>query len=214
MTGAAYPVDREATTLTNGHSIAELLDTFRSNSSSLVRLDNEACLNAYSSPLQSAWSSVLLVTSQINKNGSYLNETIQTHLGSLQTLPFCYFLPQDDLAACDQQGFIDPNHWRLNVKGDPQVAYCMAFPAQEHCQVRFSVNLMIVVLICNCIKIACFGFIAYRADARPLVTLGDAIASFLERPGKLYLSYHRRISFRRFLEMVCRKRIKTYLTGH
>ncbi|KAF6232072.1 hypothetical protein HO173_009666 [Letharia columbiana] len=41
---------------------------------------------------------------------------------------------------------------------------------------------MIVVIICNLIKTVCMSIIAWKQDPEPLVTLGDAIASFLDRP--------------------------------
>lgn len=40
---------------------------------------------------------------------------------------------------------------------------------------------MIVVIICNAVKITCFVFAIAKQDFTPLVTLGDGLASFLER---------------------------------
>lgn len=41
---------------------------------------------------------------------------------------------------------------------------------------------MIVVIICNMIKTVCMITIVGKQDPESLVTLGDAIASFLDRP--------------------------------
>ena len=41
---------------------------------------------------------------------------------------------------------------------------------------------MIVVMVCNFIKMICMAWIAWKQDSEPLVTLGDAIASFLKTP--------------------------------
>ena len=43
---------------------------------------------------------------------------------------------------------------------------------------------MIVVIVCNFIKMSCMAWIAWKQDSEPLVTLGDAIASFLTTPDK------------------------------
>ena len=43
---------------------------------------------------------------------------------------------------------------------------------------------MIIVIVCNFIKMSCMAWIARKQDTEPLVTLGDAIASFLETPDK------------------------------
>ena len=44
---------------------------------------------------------------------------------------------------------------------------------------------MVVVIVCNSIKMACMAWIAWKQDPEPLVTLGDAIASFITTPDKL-----------------------------
>ena len=43
---------------------------------------------------------------------------------------------------------------------------------------------MIVVVVCNFIKMSCMAWIAWKQDLEPLVTLGDAIASFITTPDK------------------------------
>ena len=43
---------------------------------------------------------------------------------------------------------------------------------------------MLVVIVCNFIKMGCMAWIAWKQDSEPLVTLGDAIASFLTTPDK------------------------------
>ena len=43
---------------------------------------------------------------------------------------------------------------------------------------------MIVVIVCNFIKMTCMAWIAWKQDSEPLVTLGDAITSFLTTPDK------------------------------
>ena len=67
----------------------------------------------------------------------------------------------------------DPQNW---------LQYCLSVPGEEHCTLQFSLVIMIVVIVCNLIKTACMSTIAWKKDPEPLVTLGDAIASFLDRP--------------------------------
>ena len=67
----------------------------------------------------------------------------------------------------------DPQNW---------LQYCLSVPAEEHCRLQFSLAIMIVVIICNLIKTVCMSTIAWKQDPEPLVTLGDAIASFMDRP--------------------------------
>ena len=67
----------------------------------------------------------------------------------------------------------DPPNW---------LQYCLSVPKEEHCKLQFSLAIMVVVIVCNLIKTVCMGTIAWKQDPEPLVTLGDAIASFLDRP--------------------------------
>ena len=167
-------------------SITQRLDRLRGNKS-LVHLDNEKCLQAYSPTLESPWSSVLIVTAQGNANNSFWN-LIATNGNSDQAGPgdwlFCALLPPDQRAGCGSKQPIDADRWLLDAPGRPHVAYCLAIPAVQHCQIRFSLRLMIVVIVCNCIKVICIGTFAFRMKLRPLVTLGDALASMLARPGE------------------------------
>lgn len=43
---------------------------------------------------------------------------------------------------------------------------------------------MTMVVICNILQVICYLFAVRKQDFSPLVTLGDAIASFLHRPSK------------------------------
>ncbi|KAL8709696.1 MAG: hypothetical protein Q9220_005636 [cf. Caloplaca sp. 1 TL-2023] len=64
---------------------------------------------------------------------------------------------------------------------DP-VDFCFGLRIEENCRLQFSLTALILVIICNAVKVICMLVMVYRHDARPLVTLGDAIASFLEEP--------------------------------
>lgn len=183
LSGAVYSVHDGLYTNTPGYNMVELLDRLR-DSKSLVRLDNEACIQAYTPALQSSWSYTLVVTSQTGTNNSFLNLLTANIPGENSNLGFCGLLPAAERVVCEKTNSIDPNNWTLNAPDKPKVAHCMALPAQAHCEVRFSIDLMIVVLVCNVIKVLCLGVVALRTSARPLVTLGDAIASLLERPGQ------------------------------
>ena len=67
----------------------------------------------------------------------------------------------------------DPQNW---------LRYCLSVPVEDHCKLQFSLAIMIVVIVCNLIKTVCMSTIAWKRDPEPLVTLGDAITSFMDRP--------------------------------
>lgn len=123
----------------------QTLDQLRVNES-LIHLDNEKCLQAYAPALESAWSSVLIVTTQSNASNSFWN-LVATNGFQPNAWSFCAFSPLEQRAGCGSKQPIDPNNWSLQAPGSPQVAYCLALPAVQHCQVRFSLRLMVVVIV-------------------------------------------------------------------
>ncbi|KAJ8107251.1 hypothetical protein OPT61_g8998 [Boeremia exigua] len=63
------------------------------------------------------------------------------------------------------------------------VQYCLAEEVREECSLNFSTSIAAVVIVSNMIKIVCMGLTLYKYRQHlPLVTLGDAIAHFLDNP--------------------------------
>ncbi|KAI1861845.1 hypothetical protein JX265_009348 [Neoarthrinium moseri] len=74
-----------------------------------------------------------------------------------------------------------------------QVDYCLSAGAEETqagCAIRYSSVMLLAVIACNCIKLACMWLVWKLNSGRgqgiyePLVTQGDAIASFLSSQDK------------------------------
>ncbi|KAK1148791.1 hypothetical protein N8T08_008676 [Aspergillus melleus] len=59
---------------------------------------------------------------------------------------------------------------------------CLSMHVAERCQLVFIPSFAIVVIGCGVIKLACIALIAHRASTKKLLTVGDAIASFLTHP--------------------------------
>ncbi|KAJ5155144.1 hypothetical protein N7492_007947 [Penicillium capsulatum] len=63
------------------------------------------------------------------------------------------------------------------------VSHCLSKDAKQRCQLLFSLPIAIIVLACNCIKLICMFLAAKSVNRREvLLTVGDAVASFLTRP--------------------------------
>lgn len=63
-----------------------------------------------------------------------------------------------------------------------QVEYCLSEPVPDICRLQFAVPIMVVVLSCNLVKLLCMAFTMWKYRESSMVTLGDAVSSFLERP--------------------------------
>lgn len=158
------------------------------NSTSLVRLENEACLAAYNNTVITSWGDVLVISTQPSSNNSLL--WVMGHPWSPETgdLGFCDSLGRKDYYKCLDDGSPSPNTWTSVDEQNPEISgkvlYCMAEKALQHCKIRLSVSFMIAVIVCNGIKVICMGIIVWKLDPDPLVTIGDAMASFLDSPGE------------------------------
>lgn len=65
----------------------------------------------------------------------------------------------------------------------PPVQYCLAQPTQQECSLRFSMDIAILAVALNFVKLIMMGLTAltaFKIDDPPLLTMGDAVASFLE----------------------------------
>lgn len=176
-----------------------------STQGTLSRLSNEDCINAYGpgNANMNDWGSVLVVTKEAPANS---NKTIllQFRYGSyvLNYTGNNWICDPDNLIVnnykCNYKTVAaNASSWTLGPlntnKADPYVLfpseewpidYCLAQQTDlgGKCQLQYSLVIMICVLIANATKLSCMIFIL-RTHLEPvLATIGDGIASFLERP--------------------------------
>jgi hypothetical protein len=108
-------------------------------------------------------------------NNSWICGTNATANLELVTLPVENFdcPPSDALAAVDSQTWFMAGQRPL---------YCLSEQVPEKCKLQFSLHIMIVVIVCNMVKIVCLWLTGQSVgEGKLLLTLGDAIESFLER---------------------------------
>jgi hypothetical protein len=60
------------------------------------------------------------------------------------------------------------------------IDYCLAQHTQEACQIFVATPLLVVVIVCNFVKLACFLVTLFGLQFSPLITIGDAVESFLD----------------------------------
>ena len=63
-----------------------------------------------------------------------------------------------------------------------EISGCKSEKRQENCKVQFLLEIMIVVICCNLVKAFCMIMAVVRSREPTLVTLGDAVDSFLRIP--------------------------------
>lgn len=71
---------------------------------------------------------------------------------------------------------------KLGRGEEVEISGCKSEITKERCKVQFSLGIMIVVICCNLVKAGCMVTTVARSREPTLVTLGDAIDSFLRIP--------------------------------
>ncbi|KAK4233848.1 hypothetical protein C8A03DRAFT_47693 [Achaetomium macrosporum] len=157
------------------------------------RLDPSTCLNAYASNFQSDRGDLLLVTP-----GFTMPLMEQNNLGlrtealyRATTQPYWWMCTQDwrvtefSLSTnCEDmipQFKAHPDSWTpFNVT----VKECYSLQTSERCRLLFIPTLCWLVTVLNLFKALLMLSAALRPDTKPLLTLGDAVASFVAVPDK------------------------------
>ncbi len=63
-----------------------------------------------------------------------------------------------------------------------QVDYCLAERTEQQCSFNGNLPIVLVVVVCNAVKAIIMLIVAVKLTGSPLITIGDAIESFLDRP--------------------------------
>lgn len=180
------------------------LKDYQKNQALLVKLEYKACVEVYTAPIISKNSDLLLVSTFSNFTNAVLfgalGEESQLIIDNNEfNVCFIHAWKSCDPAgiiANSQEGIVNISQVAERLPSDympsqntyfpaldeSDIQYCLSKSVEEHCKLQFSLAIMIVVIICNLIKTVCMSIIAWKQDPEPLVTLGDAIASFLDRP--------------------------------
>ncbi|KAI3316543.1 hypothetical protein HD806DRAFT_527808 [Xylariaceae sp. AK1471] len=125
----------------------------------------------------------------INQPSGWIRRDIW-HLSENQSRSWDQYVPAgepnhllfDSQCAIQRGPGLQPNALQLSIK------YCLAEPVESNCHVALSPTLLLTVTACIIIKtftaIIITGVLSRRNQA-PLVTLGDAVASFIEKPDQV-----------------------------
>lgn len=161
----------------------------------LERLEPLDCINGYARPFQGSLGNVILIVNPVEDEAPFINFNLSA-------------LPQNDgyrdwfSWVCNEEDWkwplnerepcgrgklanitAEPDSWEPNLPGQI-VEYCLSERLPEHCKVKFSQNLIIVVIIFNFIKAVLMAFTALKTIENPILNIGDAVSSFLQHEDK------------------------------
>ncbi|OCL09335.1 hypothetical protein AOQ84DRAFT_431347 [Glonium stellatum] len=193
-------------------SIVKAAEQFRTNlmkHSNYKNMSTADCFHAYSNQYISEIGDALLIQEAViwrspdtwrpqwaNHSGNYTwvrhSTSFPRPLNYDDELPFTsspsvypsngWRCPSRSLTNCTASSAVEvpsPDVWA--PYGSP-VKYCLVEEVPERCELQLSFNIVTSVIICNIIKATCMWLTLWRHRKPGLVTLGDAIASFLDDP--------------------------------
>ena len=168
------------------------IQRLQDNWASLVKLENDDCITAYQNSLVTNFKDVLLVTGVSNDTNAVLGIIPQSVDGYQVGGGIC-----SNSFTCWIGSHRNATDWTFDVFPNAglqplgtashqysivSVDYCLAEPSPPACTISLSRLFLGVVIICNAVKLACIiSTLAIKAH-HPLVTIGDAVASFLVSP--------------------------------
>lgn len=108
-----------------------------------------------------------------------------------QADPYEWLCPNDWSDDCVAylptiQSQIKMDNWTVastsSSGGGWKVDYCLAQKVRQFCKLQYSFPLTMVVITFNLVKAAILCYMWFGMREAPILTIGDAIASFLRRP--------------------------------
>jgi len=179
--------------------VSGVLGGYNANSDSCEDLTPSECTKLYSTDFVSDRRNLFLITkdsSNTMRNNTLLQIIEVWDLGVRPSNWMCgYDLADKPRVYLETSFTCNPSEltsnvarglpWRVKLTtGDEvEISGCKSERTTEKCHVRFSLEIMIVVICCNLVKVFCMVMAVARSREPTLVTLGDAIDSFFENPG-------------------------------
>jgi len=142
-------------------------------------LSNMECIDTYGNGYTSGRSLLLLLTNATNPDDVHDTVFWWDYAGGTAN---------DHSWICNDVGGSPCNvaaatgnttHWTV---GGMKIDHCVSKLEQEHCRLQFSTSIMYAVIIMNLLKVVVMIVsLSWRSEPA-LVTVGDGLASFLEKP--------------------------------
>ncbi|KAL2848199.1 hypothetical protein BJX68DRAFT_238683 [Aspergillus pseudodeflectus] len=158
----------------------------------LKRLSIQECLDAYATNFQSKYGSVVLISDGFSGANSSMSRVYSQQVPSahdnLETDPYRWICAERRGMALEQpcsQYLSDIRSHDDWVVYGYKVDYCLADMEGEKCTLEFSLPLAIAVIGTNFVKAVLIVLATVLLSGAPILTVGDAIASFLRSPDKM-----------------------------
>ncbi|KAK0653277.1 hypothetical protein DIS24_g6270 [Lasiodiplodia hormozganensis] len=157
------------------------------------RLENEECISAYAQEFLAGRRNLVLVVDDLDNTTSSLYELeryqlMNDYYETINPEPYYWICShyygywKEDYPPCSNTvGSVESDASNWAVYGY-RIRYCQSEKVEQKCRLNFNLPVLGIVIVFNAVKLACMTFVAYRMHDRPMITLGDAVSSFLRLP--------------------------------
>ncbi|GAB1740943.1 hypothetical protein NU219Hw_g6013t1 [Hortaea werneckii] len=154
------------------------------NETEVHNLTTSECIASYGTSFLSEYRNVIAITSA---QGNQTNNTVfwttrsSGGSGSQSYSWICWDADNKPFVSGCDMGTVreTPSDWTL---ARYKIDYCLAQVAQPHCKLQFSIHILATVIVMNACKSICMFLALWRQKSAALVTVGDAMSSFLDQP--------------------------------
>ena len=158
--------------------------------SKLERLDINTCIDAYATNFQTQKRHLILVSNDTTYAWAPYHQVnyrmVLNHLNNNKPNPYDWmcgglfgsFLSPDDRGTSCDKALIEKYGWKpMNITA----SYCLSETMLQKCSLRFSRLLAWIVIAFNVAKVLMIIYLPFWIKEDPLMTMGDAVSSFLKR---------------------------------
>lgn len=157
----------------------------KAQSLELMNISSKECLEMYSNSPPVNYRHVLTVSKSTTSNNSILwFDNLSSSNKSSKNWMYAYqnvnaYITPPNVWILGLYAKHNDSGWWLN--GYP-ISGCLVEHAEDPCLLRYNSSLLIIVLIANIVKLVAMSATIFQYRQPALVTVGDALASFLETP--------------------------------
>lgn len=154
----------------------------------LEKLYPKDCVEAYGKTFQASHGDVLLMVNNENtdRNDTLFDIDLTIRPGCDKSGWACgknvSSTNDSSCASCSRQEIDDVKARGAWVVRGFLIDHCLSQRTEEKCKIQFSIPIASIVIVFNALKVVLFSVITLKVQEAPLMTIGDAIVSFMQRP--------------------------------
>ncbi|KAL3440941.1 hypothetical protein BJX65DRAFT_17229 [Aspergillus insuetus] len=145
---------------------------------SLEDLTASECFNAYDTTYQANYGTLILLSDDVQNRSDYYWVTTEDVYTPMKDQYPHNWMCWPDLETCSAA---EAARGQWTLRGYT-ISSCLSQRVPQYCRLQYSLPLTIVVIVANLVKAIVLCYMSFSQSDPPMLTTGDAVASFLNKP--------------------------------